>query len=68
MNPSKCDAQHQPQVLGAEGKVVIVEEDTPGSACYVGVGGPFVKDGACVAAWLYAQHAPRLLVRPTAVP
>lgn len=41
------------QVLGAEGKVVVVEEDTPGSACYVGVGGPFVKDGAlrgCVAA------------------
>lgn len=33
------------QVLGSTGKVVLVPEDTPGAACYVGVGGPYKEDG-----------------------
>lgn len=35
-------------MLGAEGRVVLVSEATPGSACYVGVGGPFKQDGTTV--------------------
>ena len=33
------------QVLGSTGKIVLVPEDTPGAACYVGVGGPYKEDG-----------------------
>ena len=32
-------------LLGGEGRVVVVAEDTPGAACYVGVGTPFTKVG-----------------------
>ncbi|TFJ86619.1 hypothetical protein NSK_002273 [Nannochloropsis salina CCMP1776] len=33
------------QVLGATGKIELVPTETPGAACYVGVGGPYSKDG-----------------------
>ena len=45
LTPHTHTPHRHTQVLGAEGRVVPVEEGTPGAACYVGVGGPFVQDG-----------------------